>query len=185
LVREHVDEQNSQDVAGRVKQEDGKRTFETARYIEITRNTVKFSSSVYQFRNIAGFNAGKIPKSPFPLQLVLALTVGGLLVMIIGGAFSPGLSLVGILSILGACILIFMHFNQTPLYGLTLFLNSGQERVFISDDRKFLIKIVSTLYKFMEEPVGGAVYIDMSNRSISVSGNFEGRAITGDENTVY
>ena len=47
---------------------DNKRTFETAKNIEITKNTVKFGSSVYQFRNVTGFRVGEIPKALLDLR---------------------------------------------------------------------------------------------------------------------
>lgn len=151
------------------------RTRETAQLIEITNNTVKFGSSVYQFRNVTGFRVGKIPKNKFPFQLVMILTIGGTLTVAL---------VIGWFLLLLALFLVFRHFTQTQYYGLSLFLNSGQERFFVSSDRKFLNKIVSILYDFMENNRDEAVYIDMSNRSVQVGGDFHGNAVTGDDNKI-
>ena len=151
------------------------RTFETAKFIEITNNTVKFGSSVYQFRNVTGFKVGKIPKNKFPFQPVIILIIGGALTV----AF-----VVGWFLLLLALFLIYRHFTQTQYYGLSLFLNSGQERFFVSSDKSFLQDIVSVLYEFMENKRDEAVFIDMSNRSINVGRDLHGNATTGDENTM-
>ncbi|MDF5722138.1 MAG: DUF6232 family protein [Rhizonema sp. PD37] len=153
-----------------------KRTFETADYIQITRNSIKFGSSVYQFRNVTGFRVGEIPKYKFPLQAVLILTIGGFFTL----AFFVGWFL-----LLFAAFLVIRYFMQTQYYGLSLFLNSGQEKFFVSSDRNFLIKIVSVLYEFMENQREGSVYIDMTNKSVTVGGNLHGNATTGDDNTIY
>ncbi len=155
---------------------DNKRTFETANNIEITRNTVKFGSSVYQFRNVTGFRVGEIPKDKFPLMPVLILTIGGILTIAV---------VIGWFLLLIAIFLAGRYFTQTQYYGLSLFLNSGQERFFISADRGFLSRIVSVLYEFMETEREGIVNIDMSNRSINVGGDLYGNPITGNKNTTY
>ena len=80
---------------------DSKRTFETAKAIEITKNTVKFGSSIYQFRNVTGFRVGEIPKKKFPFQSVIVLTIGGFLTL----AFIIGWFLLLIAYFLGCSIL--------------------------------------------------------------------------------
>jgi hypothetical protein len=152
---------------------DNKRTFETSKSIEITKNTVKFGSSVYQFINVTGFRVGEIPKNKFPLMPVLILTIGGILTV----AF-----VIGWFLLIGAIFLVVQYFTQTQYYGLSLFLNSGQERFFLSNDKSFLMEIVDSLYKFMETDSEGSITIDMSNRSISVGGDLHGKAIMGNQN---
>ena len=107
---------------------------------------------------------------------VLVLTIGGMLTVAL---------VVGWFLILIAIFLVVRHLSQTQYYGLSLFLNSGQERFFVSTDRSFLMRIVSVLYDFMETQREGTVNIDMSNRSVTVGGNLDGNAITGDGNTSY
>jgi Family of unknown function (DUF6232) len=155
---------------------DNKRTFETAKNIEITKNTVKFGSSVYQFKNVTGFRVGEIPKEKFPLMAVLVLTIGGILTVAL---------VVGWFLLLIAIFLVVRYLIQTQYYGLSLFLNSGQERFFVSTDKSFLMQIVSVLYDFMETQGEGTVNIDMSNRSVTVGGDLHGKTTTGDKNTTY
>lgn len=155
---------------------DNKRVFETANNIEITKNTVKFGLSVYQFRNVTGFRAGEIPKDKFPLMTVLVLGIGGILTIVL---------VVGWFLLMAAAFLVMKYFIQTQYYGLSLFLNSGQERFFVSSDKNFLFKIVDALYDFMENQQEGTINIDMSNRSVTVGGNLHGKATTGDSNTTY
>jgi hypothetical protein len=155
---------------------DNKRIFETANNIEITKNTVKFGLSVYQFKNVTGFKAGNIPKDKFPTMAVLILTIGGFLTVAL---------VIGWFLLLAAVFLIAKYFMQTQYYGLSLFLNSGQERFFVSSDKDFLFKIVDALYNFMENQQEGTINIDMSNRSVTVGGNLHGKTTTGDSNTTY
>jgi Family of unknown function (DUF6232) len=155
---------------------DNKRIFETANNISITKNTVKFGLSVYQFKNVTGFKAGDIPKDKFPTMAVLVLTIGGFLTVAL---------VIGWFLLLAAIFLIAKYFMQTQYYGLSLFLNSGQERFFVSSDKNFLFKIVDALYDFMENQQEGTINIDMSNRSVTVGGSLIGKATTGDSNTTY
>jgi hypothetical protein len=152
------------------------RIFEDAPTIEITRNSVKFGTSVYQFRNITGFRVGDIPKEKFPLQLFLILTVAGILTFVF---------VIGLIPLALAVWIIISHFAQIQKYGLILYLNSGEERIFISNDKSFLMEIVSKLYDFMEYQREESLVIDMSNHSISVGGDFNGKAMTGDRNNMY
>lgn len=155
---------------------DSKRTFETSKSIEITKNTVKFGSSVYQFRNVTGFRVGDIPKNKFPLMPVIVLTAAGMLTIALG--FGWILLIIAIFMVVG-------YFNQTQYYGLSLYLNSGQERFFVSTDKNFLVQIVSVLYDFMESQSDGTVNIDLSNRSVNVGRDLHGTANTGDKNLIH
>ncbi|MBD2610179.1 hypothetical protein H6G94_02625 [Nostoc punctiforme FACHB-252] len=107
---------------------------------------------------------------------VLVLTIGGILTV----AF-----VVGWFLLLIAIFLVVRYFIQTQYYGLSLFLNSGQERFFMSSDKSFLMQIVSVLYEFMETEREGTINIDMSNRSVTVGRDLHGKATTGDKNRTY
>ena len=161
-----------------VSQNGTNRIFENANEIEITKNTVKFGNTVYQFRNVTGFTVGSIPKSPFPLLPVLIS--GGL--SLFGFGFSAG---IGVFFLFVVIVMVGVHISQPQKYGFILHLNSGQERIFTSTYETFLMRIVSPLYKFMEEDTAGTVTIDMSNRSITVTGDVHGSSITtGNSNLV-
>lgn len=164
---------------------DNKRTFESARNIEITKNTLKFGQSVYQFKNVTGFTVGEIPKNKFPLLPVLVLTSVGTLTIALG---------FGLILVIIAIVMAVSFFMQTQYYGLSIFLNSGRELFFKSENRNFLLKIVSDMYQFMESQADGSVLIDMSsstthydnsNRSINVEGDLHGKASTGDQSSIF
>jgi hypothetical protein len=164
---------------------DNKRTFESAKNIEITKNTLKFGSSVYQFKNVTGFRVGEIPKEKFPILPVLVLTSVGTLTIALG---------FGLVLIIIAIIMSVVYFTQTQYYGLSIYLNSGRELFFKSENRNFLLKIVSDMYEFMESQADGSVLIDMSsstthldnsNRSINVKGDLHGKASTGDQSSIF
>jgi hypothetical protein len=164
---------------------DNKRTFESAKSIEITKNTLKFGSSVYQFQNVTGFRVGDIPKDKFPVLPVLVLTSVGTLTIALG---------FGIVLIIIALVMTIGFFMQTQYYGLSIYLNSGRELFFKSENRNFLMKIVSDMYQFMESQADGSVVInwndftshyDYSNRSINVAGDLHGKASTGDQSSIF
>jgi hypothetical protein len=177
---------------------------ENAREIKITKRTIRFGSSVYQFKNITGFKVGKVPGWKFPRQTVWTLMwIGGLAIGIAiaiaafanKGSFNFYSSnlyvtlLAEVTFVLGIClilidlvILIAWLCQKRPL-AFILYLNSGHEWMFMSYDRNFLMKIVATLYDFMESD-DSSLFIDMSNRSVTVGRDFHGKAVTGDKNTM-
>lgn len=166
------------------------RLFENDDTIEVTKNTVKFGNSVYQSKNVTGFTVGKVPKPAFPLIPFLGLCLIGFGIRFSGIRFNGirfnGIYLEELVSaiflLIGLGIFIF-HFAREQRYGLVLHLNSGQEKIFTSPDKKFLTRIVLELYKFMEEDTAGTIAIDMSNRSITVTGDIHGsNMITGNSN---
>lgn len=173
------------------KQDDNGNKFETAKEIEINRSIVKFGTSVYQFKNVTGFEVGIIPKRKFPALLFGMLTMFGILVITIANVLSSifqesqpfqPLIIAGFLALLMAIFILIGHVNQPIIYGLTIHLNSGQNSVFVSRDKSFLMKLVDSLYSFMKEEEEKSLVIDMSNRSITVGGSIHGSATAGDKN---
>jgi hypothetical protein len=170
---------------------------ENAREIEITKRIVRFGSSVYQFKNVTGFKVDKVPKWKFPLQVVLTLTAFGVFSIFIANAITTNEdssnldSFVGFLAVLGSCLIIIDFFIvivwlcQRPPRAFILYLNSGHERMFLSHDKIFLMKIVNALYDFMKSDDHSSLSIDMSDRSIKVDGNFYGEANTGNKNMMF
>ncbi len=139
-----------------LKQDDKKKVVEDAKFIEFSKRTVKFGDSLYQLRNVTGFEVGKIPKDKFPTLLVLIMLIAGFPLLAVG----IGIVLIGI-----AIWLIFSHFNQAQKYGLILSLNSGEAIYFISRDKNFLGEIVSALYELMEGDIDG-VTINFQDHSV-------------------
>ncbi|MCC3414951.1 MAG: hypothetical protein JGK24_20420 [Microcoleus sp. PH2017_29_MFU_D_A] len=153
-----------------LKQDDSKKVVEDAKFIEFSKRTVRFGDSLYQLRNVTGFEVGKIPKDKFPTLIVLGMLLAGTALLVVG----IGIILIGI-----AGWMIFSHFTQPQKYGFILTLNSGESISFISRDKLFLGNIVSALYQLMEGEIDG-VTINFQDRSVNIHAPFKGIAATGD-----
>lgn len=157
-----------------LQQNEKQQILKNVKTIKITSKIVRFENSIYQFRNVTGFEIGELPKPKFPLQIFLILVVGGIVLLAV---------VVGIFLLGAAAYLLFRHFNQPKLYGLNLYFNSGQMTAFSSSDRRFLGEIVTRLYQVMDEQEEGFI-INMHDRSINVLGNAQGALISGEENQI-
>jgi len=157
-----------------IKQDDGKKVVENPKFIEFSKRTVRFGDSIYQLRNVTGFEVGEIPKQKLQILLLLGLVVGGILLLAVG----VGIVLLGI----AAWMLIF-HFRQTQKYGFILELNSGGTTSFVSSDRRFLGDIASALYQLMEGDIDGLT-VNWNDRSVKIYGKAKGIISTGDHATV-
>jgi hypothetical protein len=129
-----------------IKQDDNKKVVESPKFIEFSKRTVRFGDSIYQLRNVTGFEVGAIPKQKLQILLLLGLIIGGILLLSIG----VGIVLLGI-----ATWMLISHFGQAQKYGFILELNSGGTTAFVSSDREFLGDIVSALYQLMEGDIDG------------------------------
>lgn len=122
-------------------QDDSGNKFETAQEIEINKSIVKFGTSVYQFKNVTGFEVGIIPKNKFPLLLFsILLTIGSLMLTAASSIYSilpkeylfktPEFSMFVLISCVPFCLAVYLMIvdnNQLTKYGLTIYLNSGQK----------------------------------------------------------
>lgn len=164
-----------------VNQDENGNRFETAKEIEINRSIVKFGTSVYQFKNVTGFEVGMIPRGKFPFQRFVILIILGLASFATPSGASVGVILLCIAGGLFIFLYIF-YLGVSTRYGLTIYLNSGQKSIFVSRDKDFLMAIVENLYMFMQKEQAKSLLIDMSNRSITVGGSIGGSATAGDRN---
>lgn len=153
-----------------VKQDDSNKIIENPKFIEFSRRTVRFGDSIYQLRNITGFQVGEIPKQKLSWLVVLGLIVVGFLLL----AVVVGIVLIGI-----AVWMLISHFSQVQKYGFMLELNSGGKTYFVSSDKRFLGEIVSQLYKLMEGDVE-SLTVNWDDRSVKVYGEVKGAISTGD-----
>ncbi|MDF0554999.1 DUF6232 family protein [Kamptonema sp. UHCC 0994] len=144
--------------------------------IEITKQTVRFGSEVYQFRNVTGFGVSSIKtENVFPIQVILGLFVIGLFL-----ANIPNWRIWGIILVLVAIDGFYANTSQAKKYGLKLYLNSGYPSpVFISSDMRGLEKVVSILYKFMESNTEVNCVIHIEDRSIRIEGSVGGSVTAG------
>lgn len=182
--------------------------FESSKEIHITKNIVKFGSSIYQLKNITGFKYGRVRRWKFPSWIVSRLLYFGVFGLVLG------LSLIGLLeqyegllnnssedfdfmidtgallTLTGGCMVILaifivlVYLFQFRPLALILYANSGHERIFVSHNRPFLMNVIKVIYDFMDNDTEKALHIDMSNRSIKVDGSFYGQAVVGDRNVV-
>ena len=148
--------------------------------IHITKNTVKFGSDVYQFRNVTGFGKSLVKTPKVPFQWILGLFVIGLI-----GANYADNRFAGIVILMVATILLLHNILTPQKYGLKLYLNSGAPLpIFVTTDIDGLKGVVSVLYDFMESNEEGSYVVYSTDRSIkiegSVGGNFIGRDAMGD-----
>ncbi len=143
--------------------------------IYITKNTVKFGSDVYQFRNVTGFGISPVKTEKLPLQWILLLFVIGFSV-----ANNSANREVGILMAVVAIVLFVFNTLIPKKYGLKLYLNSGSPMpVFVTTDMEGLEKVVDVLYKFMESNAEYSYVVYSTDRSIRIEGDFEGNFIGG------
>lgn len=148
--------------------------------IEITKNTVKFDSDVYQFRNVTGFGVSPVPTAKVPLSWIWFSFIFGLWRTMNSSLNSDEKSVAMLM--IGFAILS-LAFNKLwpPKYGLKLYLNSGSPLpIFITRDIQGLKDVVSVLYNFMESHEEGRYIVYSTDRSIKIKGNFEGNLIGGD-----
>lgn len=139
--------------------------------IYITKKTVQFGSDVYQFHNVTGFGISRIKTGNiFPITWILVLFVLGL---IIGNV--TGNSSIGIIMVTLAIGGILSNVAQPKRYGLGIYLNSGHEKIFITNDVLGLKKIVAILYEYMDNKEKLGTYVVNI-----VEGNVTGNFIGGD-----
>ncbi|WP_293127155.1 hypothetical protein [Microcoleus sp. bin38.metabat.b11b12b14.051] len=155
--------------------------------IEITKNTVKFGSDVYQFRNVTGFGVCPVRTFKVPLLLIGLFFIVGLFLFIFynddHGQKSAGFAMIFI------AFLAFIYNMFWPLtYGLKLYLNSGSPLpIFITSDMRGLKKVVAVLYDFMESNEEGRYVVYSNDNSIKIEGgiggSFTGGNIGGDSSS--
>jgi hypothetical protein len=153
-----------------IKQDDNKKIVENPKFIEFSKSTVKFGDTIYQLRNITGFEVGAIPKQKLQIMPIAMLIIGGILSLAVGF----GLILLGI-----AAWMLISHFSQTQKYGFILELNSGSTTSFVSSDRRFLAQIVTALYQLMEDDID-RLTVNWNDRSVNVYGEVRGTISAGD-----
>jgi Family of unknown function (DUF6232) len=158
-----------------LKQDDSKKIIENPKLIEFSTRTVRFGNSIYQLRNITGFEVGEIPKQKLQLMLVIGLIIGGCLLLAIG----IGLILLGI-----AAWMIFSHVSQPQKYGFILELNSGGSTSFINSDKIFLGNIVSNLYQLMEGDIDGFV-VNWQDRTVNIHGDANNSSFNSGDNVNF
>ncbi|MBP5974602.1 hypothetical protein HW132_18155 [Brasilonema sp. CT11] len=141
----------------------------------LTDKTVRFGADVYQFRNVTGFGIGEVKPKKVPFTTILGLFIFGLVLYPLS-SFLGGLgTFLSLLMLLIPVAMLVSNLTQPKLFGLKLHLNSGEGKIFITNDTKWLEKAVSKLYQFMENIQDG------SSMTIQIGGSITGNIIQGSE----
>lgn len=138
-------------------------TLERNKVITITKRTVRFSYNVYQTHNITGFSEGEVDIGTIPWGIIIVV----LLVSSIVGMGNSGVGgLLGLVAIGGAI----WNFSKPKHYGLLLTLNSGDKKLFTTNQKESLKQVIGVIYELIETEKEATYEISISNSQ--VSGNF-------------
>jgi hypothetical protein len=135
--------------------------------IYITNKTVRFGDDVYQFRNVTGFGIGKVKSKTIPFLFILILFCLGVFILKNSSDFSGQLCLY-----ISIAALLF-NILRPRLYGLKLYLNSGDAQIFVTSKTLWLENCVAKLYDFMEKAEEG------SFMTIKIGGHMTGNIVQG------
>ncbi len=152
-----------------------RQTVRTQAIIEVTSHTVRLENDVYQFRNVTGFGVSNVKMKGIPFVFIFILLLLGLLTVSVPGLMSvptltSGAVIIWILFI-GAVI---YNLSLPKLYGLSLYLNSGNEIIFVTQNMDFLKHVVQTLKDFMENPKEGKII------NVTIGRDVQGNITFGD-----
>lgn len=148
-----------------------KTTIEKAKVLYITKKTVRFGDDVYQFRNVTGFGIGEVKPKKIPFIVILGLFLLGIIMI----SFN---SFVGSIMLLCSIAALATNLSQPKLYGLELYLNSGDGKIFITRDIPFLKRTVGELYDFMESNKEETYTVTITDSTLLNSP-------VGDKNNIY
>ncbi len=134
--------------------------------IVITKKVVKFGSYVYQFRNVTGFGVANV-KTPYkvhPLVILILLFLGGILLSQ-SDKTSQGF---GILILLLACAGILDDLLRPKRIGLELYVNSGNNVIFVTTDKSGIREVISQLCEFMESDIEDIKVININQSQATI-----------------
>jgi hypothetical protein len=119
-------------------QGDDRTSIAKAEVLYITKKTVRFGDDVYQFRNVTGFGIDEVKTKKIPWLFIFVLFVLGFIV----GNFAQGW---GVILIMISIAAFLYNIAQPKMYGLKLYLNSGDGKIFITSAVIIVIAISSKL----------------------------------------
>lgn len=141
--------------------------------IVVTKNVVKFGSYVYQFRNVTGFGLSQIKTNNIvPIQFIILLLLGGLILLFQQFA-------VGILILVCGVGCVYINISQPKKHGLELYVNSGNNVIFITTDKSGIRDVVSELCKFMESDIEEGYIINIDQRSATIGVGYAEKVSAG------
>ena len=134
--------------------------------IVVTKKVVKFGSCVYQFRNVTGFGVANV-KTPYkvhPLVILILLFLGAILLY----QSDPQVQGFGILTLLLACAGIIDDLLQPKRIGLELYVNSGDNVIFVTADKSGVRDVISQLCEFMESDIEDIKVININQSQATI-----------------
>lgn len=134
--------------------------------IYINKKTVQFGQEVYQFHNITGFGVSKVKTGKVPILVIAGLFILGLFSLNLNTQAAFGF-------VIAAIVCIFVNLGIPQQYGLGLYLNSGQQKIFVTSDQTGLRKVVESLYKYMNSDENQGTYVVTVVRG-NINGNYIG-----------
>lgn len=138
-------------------------TLERNKVITITKRTVRFSSNVYQTRNITGFSEGEVDIGTIPWGIII-------LVFLVSPIIGLANSTVGGFLLLATIAGAVWNFVKPKHYGLLLTLNSGDKKLFITTNKPKLREVLEGILSLIESEKDRAYEISINNSE--VNGNF-------------
>jgi hypothetical protein len=148
------------------KQDDKVIIIDRPEAIVVTKKVVKFGSSVYQFRNVTGFGIANV-KTPYkvhPLVILIFLLVGTGLVSQ-SDKTTQGF---GILILLLGLAGVIDNLSQPQRIGLELYVNSGDNVIFVTADRSGIREVISQLCEFMESDIEDIKVININQSQATI-----------------
>ncbi len=136
--------------------------------ITFTKRTVRFSKTVYQTHNIAGFSEGEVDIGTIPWVILIVVFILGLII----GEFdySQVNSQVSWLLILAGSGGAVWNFFKPKHYGFMLTLNSGDKKLFTTTDQEGLKRVIKVIYDLIETEKEATYQISVNHSKIN--GNF-------------
>ena len=136
--------------------------------IVVTKKVVKFGSYVYQFRNVTGFGIANV-KTPYkvpPLVILILLFLSAILF----SQSDPTARGFGLLILLLGCAGVIENLSQPKRIGLELYVNSGDNVIFVTTDKSGIREVISQLCEFMESDIEDikVINIDQSRATIGI-----------------
>jgi hypothetical protein len=141
--------------------------------IVITKKIVKFGSCVYQFHNVTGFGLAKVKSSnKIPMLIILLVFFVGAFLFISSFFITWFYEqkewgiLVFLLGVVGGLVNLFLP----KRIGLELYVNSGDNVIFITADKSGLMNVISQLCEFMESSTEDikVININQSHATIGI-----------------
>jgi hypothetical protein len=146
--------------------------------ITVTNRTVRFSKTVCQTKNISSFSEGHVERGLIPWVMIILSAIAGFFLFSISRYTGDGSSGLASILILFAFAGGLWNIGKPKHYGFLLSLNSGDRKLFVTQDTAGIKQVISTIYDFIEDEQDATYQISISNSQIK--GNFVQGHVSGD-----